>query len=125
MLERLQEMHPKEFCLPSENDIRSYINKLQTTKKKGGGLSVSKEPDELTRFLKQLTHRSPKMKPTEALLILKNSFPTASNVCLPSESQIERNFSYCKSQMNKVYWRKIYCLIVSLPAIESFIQRKK
>jgi hypothetical protein len=36
MLERIQCQHPKEFCLPSENDIRSYINKLQTSKKGRG-----------------------------------------------------------------------------------------
>ncbi len=102
MLERLQTLHPKEFCLPSENNIWSYIYKLQTTKKKGGGINIPKQPDELTRFLKQLTHGNPKMKPAEALLMVKKSFPTASNVSLPSDTQIKRKFSNCKSQMNKV-----------------------
>ena len=36
MLEIITQKNPKEFCLPSENDIRSEINKLQTTKKKKG-----------------------------------------------------------------------------------------
>jgi hypothetical protein len=35
MLEILSKKYPKEFCLPSESDIRTEINKLQTTKKRG------------------------------------------------------------------------------------------
>ena len=91
-----------KWSLPSENDIRSYINKLQTTKKKGGGVNVPKQPDESTRLLKQSTHRNPKMKPAQTYLIVKNSFPTASNVSLPCDAQIKKKFSICKSQMKKV-----------------------
>ena len=36
MLEILESRYPKEFCLPSENDIRTKINKLQTQKKISG-----------------------------------------------------------------------------------------
>ena len=101
MLERIQCQHPKEFCLPSENDIRAYINKLQMSKKKGGGEKTEKVADQYTSFLQDLAHNNPDMKPAEALLITKNNFPIESNPNLPTDSKIKSKFSYCKTRLNK------------------------
>ena len=35
ILDILESRYPNEFCLPSENDIRTKINKLQTKKIRG------------------------------------------------------------------------------------------
>jgi hypothetical protein len=101
MLERLESDHAKEFCLPSENDIRSYINKLKTSKKKRSTDKVEKEADKYKTFLQELTQKNPDMKPAEALLIVKNNFPVESNPSLPIDAQIKNKFSYWRSRLNK------------------------
>lgn len=112
MLEILNERYPLEFCLPSENDIRSEISKFQVQRKKGpapstlatkpseaGGRTNSSQKD-LTTFLHQLLAINPAMKPAEALSHVKSKFD-ASKSQLPSDQQIKSKFSALKTKEKK------------------------
>lgn len=99
MLERIQFHHPKEFCLPSENHIRSYIKNYKRPKKEGGE-KTEKVADQYAAFLQDLAHNNTDIKPAEALLITKNSFLIESNPNLPTNAKINSKFSYRKSRLN-------------------------
>ena len=100
MLENLESRYPNEFCLPSENDIRTEINKLQTQKKsaaKDNRPRGSKDDDEQTNFIKELALSNPSLKPTAAVAALKARFV----VVTLTDAQIKNKFSYYKARANK------------------------
>ena len=100
MLEILESRYPNEFCLPSENDIRTEINKLQTQKKSAARDNRprgSKDDDEQTNFIKELALSNPSLKPTAAVAALKARFA----VVTLTDAQIKNKFSYYKAKANK------------------------
>jgi hypothetical protein len=101
MLEIITQKNPKEFCLPSENDIRAEINKLQTTrKKKKDGTSTGQKQkttdDVYATFLKALATDQPNLLPAKALQLTLENFPTESNPQRPYDLAIKSKFSYYK-----------------------------
>lgn len=88
MLENLELRYPNEFCLPSENDIRTEINRLQTKKKSTGKKKVdqnSTNGDEFSKFIQQLSANQPTMKRNTVVVAFKNFFsfsqPFSANRC--------------------------------------------
>jgi hypothetical protein len=100
MLEIITQKNPKEFCLPSENDIRAEINKLQTTKKKKDGSSNGRKQkttdDVYVTFIKALAANQPNLLPSKALQLTMEHFPSESNPQRPSDLVIKSKFSYYK-----------------------------
>jgi hypothetical protein len=100
MLEILESRYPNEFCLPSENDIRTEKNKLQTQKKSAARDNRprgSKDDDEQTNFIKELALSNPSLKPTAEVTALKDRF----SVVPLTDAQIKNKFSYYKAKANK------------------------
>lgn len=94
MLEMLSIKYPNEFCLPSENDIRVEINRLQTKKK-----SLDSAP------------KGDKVKD----IFITNQFPRNEHPNLPSHSKIKGKFSYqkrCARKRNDDMLKYIACFFI-------------
>ncbi|EFX81178.1 hypothetical protein DAPPUDRAFT_102749 [Daphnia pulex] len=97
MREALQMKYPEEFCLPSENDIRVEINRLQTKKKSPQAISrVEKTTDVYREYIRNLAKNNCQLKPKEAVKLITENFPRKDNPKLPSDSLLSRIFSYQK-----------------------------
>jgi hypothetical protein len=97
MLEMLAVKYPQEFCLPSENDIRVEINRLQTKKKSPNGASKGdKVIDIYGAFICEIAANDLSLKPKDALTMTLQQFPRKEHPNLPSDSKIKSKFSYQK-----------------------------
>jgi hypothetical protein len=97
MREALQMKYPEEFCLPSENDIRVEINRLQTKKKSPQATSrVEKTTDVYSEYIRNLAKNNCQLKPKEAVKLITENFPRKDHPELPCDSRLSRKFSYQK-----------------------------
>lgn len=103
MLEMLSKKYPDEFCLPSENDIRGEINRLQTKKKNPITSSRGEKVAEsiYSVYIKELAYNSSSLKPKDVVNLIKERFPRLEHPDLPSDAQIKSKFTYQKKCVKK------------------------
>ncbi|KZS04124.1 Uncharacterized protein APZ42_032964 [Daphnia magna] len=91
MLKMLAVKYPQEFCLPSENDIRVEINRLQTKNKSPNVASKGERViDIYDAFIREIAAKNVSLKPKDALTMTLQQFPRKENPNLPSDSKIRR-----------------------------------
>ena len=100
MLEYLELRYPNSFCLPSENDLRTEINRLQTKKKSTGKKKNDKNStngDEFSKFIQELAANQPTMKPNAVVVAVKTRFSSVNPFPL-TDVQIKSKFYYHKKK---------------------------
>jgi len=105
MLEHLLRTYPRNYLLPTENEIRVEISKLMNQKKK----KVSNKSNRTTTstacnfvpFLESKLAENPSLMPKDALSAVLSTFPRHLNPELPPDEKIKSKFSSMKSQLKK------------------------